>query len=117
MLIAYLDEFGHIGPYVSPEHRRFNTHPTFGYGGFVIDASRIRSFGGQFEHHKERMFRREIDESGAHPIPDRQWAVKAALLSDPDQQIHLSPLPPAAGQRVGDINPELARLQRQLKHQ
>lgn len=30
VLIAYLDEFGHVGPYVSRDHARHNTHPVFG---------------------------------------------------------------------------------------
>lgn len=34
--IVYLDEFGQIGPYISADHQKHNTHPVFGLGGFVI---------------------------------------------------------------------------------
>ncbi|WP_324649862.1 DUF3800 domain-containing protein [Georgenia sp. H159] len=77
MLIAYLDEFGHVGPYISRDHRKFNNHPLFGYGGFVADAKHIRSFGGYFERIKERTFSSEIEAAGAHP---RRWEKKGADL-------------------------------------
>lgn len=31
--IAYLDEFGHIGPYTSNNHEKHNTHSVFGLIG------------------------------------------------------------------------------------
>jgi hypothetical protein len=77
MLIAYLDEFGHIGPYISDSHTKFNTHPVFGYAGFVMPAENVREFGGYFEYIKENLLRFEIERDGAHP---RRWEKKGASL-------------------------------------
>ena len=42
---AYLDEFGHIGPYVNREHPRYNDSPVFGLAGFreAVSAEDIPS--------------------------------------------------------------------------
>lgn len=77
VLLAYLDEFGHIGPYISAQHAKFNTHPAFGYAGFVIPAQNVRAFGGYFEHIKEKLLAFEIQQAGAHP---RRWEKKGASL-------------------------------------
>ena len=36
MLIAYIDEVGEPGAFVSYDHAKFKTSPVFGYAGFVI---------------------------------------------------------------------------------
>ncbi len=56
LYIVYLDEFGHIGPYVSAEHPKYNTHPVFGLGGFVIPANKAREFSSFFFNLKTRLF-------------------------------------------------------------
>ena len=33
---AYLDEFGHIGPYLGRQHPRHNDSPVFGFAGLVL---------------------------------------------------------------------------------
>jgi len=77
VLVAYLDEFGHVGPYISPTHRKYNDHPIFGYGGYIIPASQIRSFGSSFERVKDKHFKTEIQAAGAHP---RRWEKKGSDL-------------------------------------
>ena len=77
MLIAYLDEFGHIGPYVSREHPKHKTHPAFGYAGFVLPVDSVRSFGGFFEFSKEKLLHYEIQRANAHP---RRWEKKGSAL-------------------------------------
>ncbi|MDZ7917763.1 MAG: hypothetical protein U5O16_39115 [Rhodococcus sp. (in: high G+C Gram-positive bacteria)] len=77
MLLAYLDEFGHIGPYIGPDHPKFNDHPVFGYAGFVMPAENVRKFGGFFEHVKETLLEFEIQKANAHP---RRWEKKGASL-------------------------------------
>ncbi|UQV54583.1 DUF3800 domain-containing protein [Corynebacterium pseudodiphtheriticum] len=62
MLIAYLDEFGHQGPYISHSHPKFKTHPAFGYAGYVLPAENVRKFGGYFEHIKENLLQWEIQQ-------------------------------------------------------
>lgn len=54
MIFAYLDEFGHNGPYVSRDHRRYNTSPLFGLAGFLMPEAHVRSFGTCFLQLKQR---------------------------------------------------------------
>ncbi|MFC5337560.1 DUF3800 domain-containing protein [Leucobacter denitrificans] len=46
MLIAYLDEFGHVGPYIGTNHKKFFHNPVFGYAGILVPAENVRRFGG-----------------------------------------------------------------------
>lgn len=70
--IVYLDEFGHIGPYISAEHPKHNTHPVFGLGGFVIPICDARSFSSFFFNLKQNLFskydipkaRKDVEENG-----------------------------------------------------
>lgn len=77
MLVAYLDELGHVGPYISTGHKKFNHNPIFGYGGIVLPERQIRKFGAKFEHLKARQFRNEIIPSGKHP---RRWEKKGSEI-------------------------------------
>ena len=54
--IVYLDEFGHIGPYVSSTHPKHNTHPAFGLGGFVLPINAVRPFSSFFFELKLNLF-------------------------------------------------------------
>ena len=42
---AYLDEFGHVGPYVSRADPHHNDSPVFGLAGYVLPAVQVRGFG------------------------------------------------------------------------
>nr|AFK89092.1 hypothetical protein [Pseudomonas syringae] len=42
--VAYLDEFGHVGQYVSRNHPKYKTHPAFGFAGLMLPATEIREF-------------------------------------------------------------------------
>lgn len=64
MLLAYLDEFGHVGPFVASDHKRFRHHPVFGYAGFVIPAHHVRAFGAKFASKKKKLFRSEAIAAG-----------------------------------------------------
>lgn len=75
--IAYLDEFGHIGPFVSREHPTHNTSPIFGLGGFVLPAGKVRAFATWFYQLKCNLLQFEIDRDG---IPAYQWEKKGASL-------------------------------------
>jgi len=63
LYIVYLDEFGHVGPYISNEHSQHNTHPVFGLGGFVLPAHKVRSFSSFFFKMKQELF-------GSYDIPE-----------------------------------------------
>lgn len=77
MQIAYLDEFGHIGPFVSREDAQHKTHPVFGLGGFVLPADRVRDFGSFFQNLKCDLLEWEIAQSGTHP---GRWEKKGSAL-------------------------------------
>lgn len=58
LYIVYLDEFGHVGPYLSHDDSQHKTHPVFGLGGFVLPAAKARSFSSFFFKLKQQLFRR-----------------------------------------------------------
>ena len=74
---AYLDEFGHIGPYISRADPRYKTSPVFGLTGFVLPAGEVRGFGTWFFQRKCQMLDLEIRRSGEHPAV---WEKKGASL-------------------------------------
>ena len=74
---AYLDEFGHIGPYVSKQHPKHNDSPVFGLAGFVLPFGRGREFGTWFFQRKCQLLSFEIRQSGEHPA---QWEKKSSSL-------------------------------------
>lgn len=76
MLLAYIDEIGEPGAFISRDHARYSTSPAFGYAGFVIDAERARSFGQRFTHEKRKLFRTEIERSET----PGQWERKGASM-------------------------------------
>ncbi|MGV0879312.1 DUF3800 domain-containing protein [Martelella sp. FLE1502] len=71
--VVFLDEFGHIGPFVSRTHPNFKTSPVFGMAGFMIDSSNVRARSTWFHKLKSDVFASEISESGKHP---GQWEKK-----------------------------------------
>jgi hypothetical protein len=75
--IAYLDEFGHIGPYIGRVDPKHNDSPVFGLAGFVIPAPEVRNFGTWFFKRKCELLDFEIKRSGAHPA---LWEKKGASL-------------------------------------
>lgn len=68
MLVAYIDEFGHEGPYISPTHPKYHQHPVFGYAGMVLPASAARTFGAHFKRQRNNLFKTLVD---AHPTPSQ----------------------------------------------
>jgi len=67
MQIAFLDEFGHIGPFVSRAHAKFNHSPVFGLAGFVLPHEEVRSFSTWFFQLKNGMFAADLRASTQHP--------------------------------------------------
>lgn len=63
MLLAYIDEVGETGAFVSRSHSRFNTSPAFGYAGFIVPAHQARNFGSIYDHQKKSLFSRELRET------------------------------------------------------
>lgn len=75
--IAYLDEFGHVGPYVARSDPRHNASPVFGFAGFVMPADEVRDFGTWFFQRKCNLLDFEIRRSGEHPAV---WEKKGSSL-------------------------------------
>lgn len=59
-MLAYLDEIGEPGAFISKNHPKFNTSPAFGYAGFVIPEDRAREFGAIFTQEKRTLFSKEF---------------------------------------------------------
>ena len=64
---AYLDEFGHIGPYVTRQHPRHNDSPVFGLAGFVMPSENLRGFGTWFFQRKCDLRQMEADDLVVDP--------------------------------------------------
>lgn len=79
MLLAYIDEIGEAGPYVSKDHPRFNTSPAFGYAGFVLPERSARKFGTIFTNEKRKLFANEL-RNVAHP---GRWERKGSDIFRP----------------------------------
>lgn len=77
MYIAYLDEFGHIGPFASRSDPKYNTHPSFGLCGVVIPAERARELAMFFFSLKTKMLDFEIQRDGLHAA---RWEKKGSAL-------------------------------------
>lgn len=75
--IAYLDEFGHVGPYVARTDPKHRTSPVFGLAGFLMPASQVRAFGTWFFKRKRELLDFEIRRSGEHPAV---WEKKGSSL-------------------------------------
>ena len=74
---AYLDEFGHIGPYVSKKHPKYKESPVFGLAGFILPSKRVRNFGTWFFQRKLELLSYEINDSEKHPA---NWEKKGSSL-------------------------------------
>ena len=75
--IAYLDEFGHIGPYISRDDPKHNDSPVFGLAGLVLPIEEVRSFGTWFYQRKSELLAFEIERSGT---PAAIWEKKGSAL-------------------------------------
>ena len=74
---AYLDEFGHVGPYISRQHPRHNDSPVFGFAGLVLPVDEVRAFGTWFFQRKCELLQFELERSGEHPAV---WEKKGSSL-------------------------------------
>lgn len=83
MLLAYIDEVGETGAFVSREHNRYNTSPAFGYAGFIIPEHKARYFGSLFQKDKNALFAKELAEA-EHP---GRWEKKGADLFRPETHL------------------------------
>lgn len=77
MIFAYLDEFGHIGPFHSRNHSRHNTSPVFGLAGILLPEHDVRPFASFFLKRKSELLALDIEKSGKQPY---EWEKKGSNL-------------------------------------
>lgn len=77
MLIAFHDEFGHCGPFISRSHSNHNTSPVFGLAGYVMPNRHVRHFATFFFQLKSWMLAHELNQCGVHPAT---WEKKGSQL-------------------------------------
>lgn len=75
--MVYLDEFGHIGPFVSKTDPKYKESPVFGLAGYIIPLEEVRSFGTWFFQQKCRLLKFEIERAEQHPAV---WEKKGSAL-------------------------------------
>jgi len=76
----YLDEFGHIGPFMSRQSPKYNESPVFGLAGIILPGDAIRPFATKFLQLKEHVFKEEIKKSrklAAH------WEIHGSAIFTP----------------------------------
>ena len=56
MLIAYIDEVGEAGAFISKDHSNFNTSPAFGYAGFIIPERYVHDVSRDVATTKQRFY-------------------------------------------------------------
>jgi len=77
MIFAYLDEFGHIGPYFEQDHKNHNTSPVFGLAGILLRESSVRPFASYFLNRKVDLLGFDIRKSGKQAY---EWEKKGTNL-------------------------------------
>ena len=70
--IAYLDEFGHVGPYVVRRGPRRNDSSVFGFAGFLMSAEEVRAFGTWFFSASARIWNTSCGARESTPRPGRK---------------------------------------------
>jgi hypothetical protein len=77
LYFAYLDEFGHIGPYIARDDSTHNDSPVFGLAGMILPYTEVRAFSTWFYQLKCRLLEWEIQHAGQHPSA---WEKKGSAL-------------------------------------
>lgn len=67
MLIAYIDEVGEAGAFISKDHRRFNISPVFGYAGFVVPEHHVHALSRDVATTKHKFYSFLCDEGEEEP--------------------------------------------------
>lgn len=75
--MVYLDEFGHIGPFISRYDRKHKTSPVFGMAGVALPVEAVREFSMFFFKLKSRLLAFELNKTDEHPA---KWEKKGSAL-------------------------------------
>ena len=76
-LMVYLDEFGHIGQFVSRYDKRYKTSPVFGLAGIAIPIEQVRPLAMLFFKLKNDLLKWEL---GQAKVPPYEWEKKGSAL-------------------------------------
>jgi hypothetical protein len=66
MHFVFLDEFGHIGPFVARNHVSYSTSPVFGVAGCYLPERQVREFATWFYKFKYDVFEQDIKRATRH---------------------------------------------------
>ena len=80
MLFAYLDEFGHQGPFVHRQDAHYKDSPVFGVAGIILPEGSIRPFATKFLQLKEKVFAEDIARAGCEA---HHWEKKGSDIFRP----------------------------------
>ena len=75
MYLVYLDEFGHLGPFVSYDDPKYRESPVFGLAGFGLPADQTRGFGTWFYQRKLDLLGNQVGSLDRHPS---EWERKGS---------------------------------------
>lgn len=78
LYFAYIDEFGHVGPYVSRSDPQHRTSPVFGFAGVLLPAAAVRDFGEYFLDFKRYLLGPEMKGRGVTDAVT--WEKKGSAL-------------------------------------
>ncbi len=101
--VVYLDEFGHIGLFISRQDAKYNTSPIFGLGGLVLPVERVREFATWFYQLKCKLLAFEIQRDG---IPAYRWEKKGSALYTPQNILKYRELRQATFRLLNKIRSE-----------
>ena len=74
MLIAYLDEVGDSGAFVSADHTRYKTSPAFGYAGYLLPDATVRRFGSEFVKARNSLLAGQAHKTSDSPLQEIKGA-------------------------------------------
>jgi hypothetical protein len=74
---VYLDEFGHLGPFMGRAAAKYNESPVFGLAGIILPEDAIRPFATKILKLKGHIFKTEIKQSGK---PASHWEKKGSEI-------------------------------------
>jgi hypothetical protein len=77
---VYLDEFGHIGPYVSSTHPKYNDSPVFGLAGMLLPVEEVREFAIWFYQLKCKLLAYDLQHSNPGNLPPYHWEKKGSQV-------------------------------------
>jgi hypothetical protein len=77
MFLVYLDEFGHIGPFLDRTSEKFSESPVFGLAGLMLPVDQVRAFATWFYKRKCELLEFEINKAGEYPAT---WEKKGSSL-------------------------------------